>query len=200
MVGYGKRIATCAFAVACLVSLAGCGTPARTQWDAPAPKDPVLVLFTLDVSDGGRWPDGIKIVREGSDGKDAIVKSWRYKFKGDKYKDKYQYVMLCEDLSTGKYRFDELRVDVGMGIVVFDLKDDPRFHHTFSKPGVYFLGSYAYHTIMPPGRVGKMHFALETVRGPGEREAIERVLEAKELKDEYWRALLTRRLHQLGKR
>lgn len=198
MAGYKWRMFV-PVAVACLFSLAGCQfsdlVPDRTTWDSPAPKDPVLVLFTIDVSDGGRWPDGMKIERLNPDSSEVIKKSWKYKFKG-----RDEYVVMCEELSTGTYRVNELYVDAGPGIVVFDLKDDQRFRRTFSRPGVYYLGAYKYHTILPPNRIGRMKFDLEQTQGPGEREAIERLLVAKEAKNEYWKDQLTRRLQQLGKR
>ncbi len=199
MVGYKGRLFAPVLAIACLFTLAGCQfsdlIPARTTWDAPAQKDPVLVLFTIDVSEGGRWPDGMKIERLNPEPGEVIKKSWKYKFKG-----KDEYVVMCEKLSVGTYRINELYVDAGPGTVIFDLKDDPRFQHTFSKPGVYFLGGYKYRTIMPPHRIGKMKFDLQPTQGPSEREAIERLLTAKEAQDEYWKDLLTKRLQQLGKR
>ncbi len=198
MFGYGGRIFALVPAIMCMFLVAGCEfndlVPDRTEWDAPAPKDPVLVMYTIDVGEDARWPGGIRIERLSPEPGEVIKKSWRYKFK-----DQDKYVIMSEVLSVGTYRFNELYLDVGAGTLVLDVKDDPRFQRTFSRPGVYFLGAYKFRTILPPNRIGRMRFALDTVPGPGEREAIERLLTAKEAKNDYWREQLTKRLQQLGK-
>lgn len=201
MAGIRNRIVAGALALAALISLAGCDdTPARTAWDAPAPKSPVLVMLVLDATNDARWPEDWEFQRVGSDGEKLCSRFWRYKFLGDKYKDKNMYVLMCEHMSTGRYQLNTLGVDAGPAIIDFDLKDDPSFRYDFKRPGVYFLGSYRYHVILPPHRIGRMHFSLEKIREPDERQAIERLLAAKESTTGYWRNELTRRLHQLGGR
>lgn len=185
------RIVALVLTVGALLTLGGCASE-RTQWDAPAPKNPVLVLMTIDVSEARR-PNEFEMERLKPEPGQVSSKFWWYKFNDD------QYVLVHEDLSAGQYRVNTLGVDVGPAIVRFDAKDDPRFHRTFSKSGVYFLGAYKFHVIYPQNRIGKMRFELQSAEGPGEREAIERVLVAEHVKDQYWKDLLNKRLKQLSK-
>lgn len=184
------RIVALVLTVGALLTLGGCATE---KWATPAPKDPVLVLMTIDVSEA-RWPDKFVMERLKPEPGQVSKEFWRYKFK-----DKDQYVLVHEDLSAGQYRVNTIGVDVGPAIVNLDAKDDPRFHHTFSKSGIYFLGAYKFHVIYPQNRIGKMRFELQPAEGPGEREAIERILAAEQVLDQYWKDLLNRRLKQLSK-
>jgi hypothetical protein len=99
------------------------------------------------------------------------------------------------DIPLGKYRVAEFggRNPYTNQTFRFNLGELPQFEREIGRAGVYYLGSFKYKTNKPT--VGRMSFELVPVKGPGERELLEKILPLAE--HDYWKRLIRQRLGQL---
>lgn len=105
-------------------------------------------------------------------------------------------VFYLENLPFGSYQLNQFGGPGGfLSNVSFYWFDFPRQNEGFriTKPGVYYAGSFKY---KKAGTFFRPKFELQTVNSPGEREAIEKILEYS--KNTKWEAQLRRRLAQLS--
>jgi hypothetical protein len=120
------------------------------------------------------------------------------KFKASQRNDSFTFFSI--DLPPGQYRIVGFGGWMGRNGMWYDVKDVPLFAKTFtfSKSRVNYVGSYKLIKHMPPGMVGKMTFEFVQVKGPGEREALQRILNTWEM-DPYWKTMIEKRLKELPK-
>lgn len=108
----------------------------------------------------------------------------------------HEGVFYIENLPQGSYQMNQFGGPGGMfSSASFYWFNFPRQSDGFriSKPGLYYLGSFKY---KKAGSMFNPKFDIEPLKSPGEREAIEKILQFS--KSTKWEAQLQGRLNQLG--
>ncbi len=108
----------------------------------------------------------------------------------------YEGVFYLENMTPGSYQFYQFGGPGGFfSSASFYWFNFPTQADGFriSKPDLYYLGSFQY---KKAGSFFNPKFDIEPVESPGEREAIEKILQYSE--GTRWEALLRKRLEQLG--
>src|SRR5450759_565121 len=169
--------------------LSGCATT-LTELDPPTSPDAILVIGNFDMSEAMSTLTQVDIERLKPDPDKFNNKFWVI-HKGE------SYTFFSAVLTTGQYKFSGAGGRMGRNRMWYDLEGDARFTRTFPKPGIYYVGTYKIRTIMPKGMVGRAKNEITSIKEPGERELLLKVLPY--AKHEYWKKLIERRLKELTK-
>lgn len=162
----------------------------RTELDPPTSPNSVLVIGYIEMDDKDSRL-GVDIDRL-KPAPDTFANKFWVKKHGD-----HGIVFFSEVLTTGQYQITRFHRESGTWDINYDVHEDPGFIRTFSKPGIYNVGAYKLRIIPPPNMVGRMKFAIEPAKGPGERAILATVQPY--AKHEYWKTMIERRLRELPK-